>query len=148
MKERQAFRGRRPGNRARGLAVDDKGCGFLSLGLIHRRPGGGIDHQIAVKARNLRRAGRRVSLVSLRAGEKHRLRQTGAKLLRQLSCGAKNQRLHAMVPRRWPTPARSCKGRHQASLSRYHCTVRASPSSTVTEGRQPSSSRMREGSIA
>ena len=48
----------------------------------------------------------------------------------------------------WPTPARDCRARHQPSLSRYHCTVRASPSSTVTEGRQPSSVRMRAGSMA
>ena len=51
-------------------------------------------------------------------------------------------------PRRAPTPSRDCRARHQFSLSRYHCTVFSSPSSTVTEGRQPSSSRMRVGSIA
>ena len=55
---------------------------------------------------------------------------------------------YVLTPKRSPTPARSCSARHQSSLARYHCTVRFSPSSTVTEGRQPSSVRMRVGSIA
>ena len=57
-------------------------------------------------------------------------------------------RRHQPVPRRLPTPSRSRSGRHQSSLARYHATVLRSPSSTVTEGRQPSSARMRDGSMA
>ena len=55
---------------------------------------------------------------------------------------------HVPVPSRCPTPWRSRSGRHQYSFARYQSIVRARPSSSVTEGRQPSSSRMRAGSIA
>ena len=61
--------------------------------------------------------------------------------------GPEDEQLHALVPTRLPAPA-SHSGRHQLSLSRYHCTVRRSPSSTETDGSQPSSSRMRVASMA
>ena len=61
---------------------------------------------------------------------------------------ARNACRHHPFPSRTPTPWRPCSACHQAALSRYHCTVRSSPSSTVTEGRQPSSLRMRPGSMA
>ena len=51
-------------------------------------------------------------------------------------------------PRRCPTPGRASSGRHQSSCARYQSTVRASPSCSVTEGRQPSSARMRAGAMA
>lgn len=61
---------------------------------------------------------------------------------------AKDQHAHTVAPSLWPTPLRPSSGRHQTSFSRYQRTVRSSPTLTVTEGRQPNSSRMRVGSIA
>ena len=51
------------------------------------------------------------------------------------------------LPKRCPTPVRFNKGCHQPSFSRYHCTVLSRPSSSVTDGRQPNSLRMRLASM-
>ena len=65
-----------------------------------------------------------------------------------LPCASEYQYTHASTPSRSPTPALFCKARHHSSFARNQSTVRASPSSIVTDGRQPNSSRMRVGSIA
>ena len=60
--------------------------------------------------------------------------QQPVQFLRDLARRAENQQFHAFTPSRCPTPCLPCSGRHQSSLSRYHWTVRASPSSTRDRG--------------
>ena len=76
------------------------------------------------------------------------LRREPCQFAGQLPGFAENQQAHAFTPSLSPTPARDCSARHQGSLARYQSTVFSSPCSSVTEGRQPSSVRIRLGSMA
>ena len=147
----------------RRVPVDGRSLGLVLLGAVDGGPGGGVDHRAGVM--RLYRGGtgrgiRQVGGVAAQAG--HRLRLP-CQFRGHLAGSAEDENVHgargpsvlyraacayAVTPSRSPTPLRVCSARHQSSLSRYHCTVRRNPSSTVTEGRQPSSARMRPGSMA
>ena len=148
VQKRKAARCCRLRHPCRGRGVDPHRHVFIGLGLIHCRIGGGIDHNLGVAGGNRIGASVWLAQIGVAARQEDGPWQLHPQLLRNLTGRSEDKRLHALTPRRVPTPWRSCKGRHQASLSRYHCTVRARPSSTVTEGRQPSSVRIRVGSMA
>ena len=148
---RDLHEGKAPGGTGTGHgtgrgAIDLRRQGLLLFGPVHRREGGCVDDGTGLQGCDPVGAGfwvgqvRRLPAQALNIGQ-------GGQLLGHLAPLAKDQD-HDPTPSLLPTPSRPCSGRHQASLSRYHCTVRASPSSSVTEGRQPSSSRMRVASIA
>ena len=66
---------------------------------------------------------------------------------RDLAGCAKHQKFHPS-PRRFCASVRCWIARHQLSLSRYQRTVRRNPSSSVTEGRHPSSASILDASMA
>ena len=134
-------------HRRRCLPIDAQRPRLVFFGAVHSRIGGGIDHGCGRACRDGRTASGRIIQISILAAQKGRIRQVPAQLLRDLPCGAKHQYAHAL-PSRLPTPSRLCSARHQSSFSRYQRTVRCSPSSTVTEGSQPSSCLIRDASIA
>ena len=144
---------RRTGPRHGGRCRPIHHCGglFLGLGPIHRRPGCGIDHHIRRMGMDRLGTGHRVGKIGLITAQKPRcgirLAQPD-KLLRDLPRAPKDQKRHALTPNRSPTPARDCRARHHASFCKNHWTVRRNPSSSVTDGRQPSSVLMRLGSMA
>ena len=147
MHEGDVPRGAFGGQRGGGRAVDARGLGLLLLRAVDGGPGGGVDDGRRRMGGDLRDAGGGVGLVGLRAAEEHRLRGQPGKFRGDLAGLAEDEKGHA-TPSRFPTPSRLCSASHQSRLSRYHWTVRSSPSSTVTLGRQPSSARIRDGSIA
>ena len=148
VQERNSARCRRLRHPRRGRAVDQHRHVFIAFSLIHGRIGGRVDHHLGVAGGNRIGTAVRLAQIGVAARQEDGPGQLQPQLLRHLTGRSEDQRLHALTPRRCPTPWRFCRGRHQASLSRYHCTVRARPSSTVTDGRQPSSVRIRVGSMA
>ena len=151
VQERQPPVRRRAGHRGGRIAVHHHGRVKISLGLVDGGPGGGVDHRIGIGAVDGQRAGGRVGQigpVAAQGHQRHPRRHPADQLPRHLPGLAEDQKLHALVPNRSPTPLRANSGCHQAALSRYQRTVRRRPSSSVTDGRQPSSSRMRVGSMA
>ena len=149
MQEGQAQFGTAPGHGGGGVAVHHSCCGLFRLGLVDGSPGGGVDHQITIGNRG-GTGGRvaQIGRVPAKEARRHSHRAAPGEFAGELPGLAEDQNLHVFTPSRTPTPARACSGFHQASLSRYHCTVRSNPSSTVTEGRQPNSVRIRVGSMA
>jgi hypothetical protein len=142
---------RRPRRHRRGRrAVDRGGEVLLLLRLVDGGVGGGVDHRLGRMGPDRRGAGRGVGQIGLVAAERDDV-GLPRELRGDLPGLAENQDAHRPYPpsrgvRR--RPRRACSARHQSSFSRYQSTVRASPSSTVTEGCQPSSSRMRVASMA
>ena len=124
--------------------------GLVAFGLVHGGIGGGVDHGVGGVCFNRTGAAGRVGQIGGGTVEGDDL-DTAAiqrpQFRGDLPAVPKDKNLHA-VPSRLPTPLRFCSARHQSSFSRYQSTVCASPSSTVTEGCQPSSDLMREGSMA
>ena len=149
MQQRHAKTGRRTRNRSGRQCVDQmRGLG-LGLGAIHRGIGGSVDHKARGGRTQRLRAGIRIGQIGVIAAQENGPWRTFCQFPRDLPGPAKDQQsLHHAVPSRRPTPSRDSSGCHQSRLSRYQATVRRSPSSTVTDGRQPSSSRIRVGSIA
>ena len=131
--------------------IHDRRSVLFRFGPVYGRPGGSVHDRIDLSVHDGPGANIRRHQVGLRPSEDRRfdIRRTLARQLTpDLSCLSEDEQPHATPPRRRPTPSRFKSGRHQSSFSRYQSTVLASPSSTVTEGRQPSSSRIRLASIA
>jgi hypothetical protein len=137
------------GHRRRCGAVDRGGEVFLLFRLVDAGIGGRVDHRLGPMRPDRRRTGRGVAQVRLGPAERYDI-GLPRKLGRDLPRFAEYEDRHRQpaLPRRSPTPVRACSARHQSSCPRYQSTVRARPSSTVTEGDQPSSSRMRLASMA
>ena len=135
-------------HRSRGIRVDDGGQRLFTLGAVDSRIGGRIDHRAGAMGMDRSSTGGWISEIGLRAAKRRDRGQT-AQFRGHLAAGAEDEdRHHPTLPNLCPTPSRSCSARHQSSWARYQSTVRASPSSTVTDGSQPSSSRMRAASMA
>ena len=147
VQERHAFSRRRAGHGGGGGAVDHGRQRLLLLGAVDGRVGGGVDHRLGVGGQDRGGAGLGVREIGAVAAECHD-RRAGGEFAGDLAGLAEDEDPHARAPSRAPTPSRSWSARHQGSLARNQSTVRASPCSSVTEGRQPSSVRMRVGSMA
>ena len=128
-------------------AVDAGGQRLFLLGPVDNRVSGGVDDACLAQGQGSGRGTCRDRQIGPVAAHAKRIGARRASSVATCPVWPKTKD-HALTPSRWPTPARFCKARHQSSFARYHSTVRRSPSSTVTDGRQPSSVRMRVGSMA
>ena len=147
MAEGDAARRAGPRHGAGRQRVDGAGRRLLALGEVDGGKGGGVDDGVGRVGVDRRRAGFGVRQIGALAAQTDRVGHVAGELGGELSRAADDEEPHA-APSRWPTPARACSGRHQASLSRYQRTVRSSPSSSDRVGRQPSSAPMRDASMA
>ncbi len=128
----------------------------LVLGAVDGGVGGGVDDDVGVGRLDGADAGRGVGEVGDGAADHRRGDAAGGggqgELAGDLPGLAEDERAHQALafsrPSRsslWPRAWIAC---HQSRLSRYQRTVRRSPSSSVTDGCQPSSSRILLASIA
>ncbi len=148
MDERNALRRADPRHRpGRGCvhAMRERGVAF---GPVHIGERCGVDDGVGAMVPNGVRDRGGIRKLDIVAAKPDRARIEPPDFACHLPGPAKNEELHITLPSRTPTPLRSRRAPSHPVLARNQSTVRASPSSIVTSGRQPTSARIRVGSIA